>query len=108
MRAIERKDVQVALAEHKKEIGSLKHRMDEVEKMTESINNLAISVEKLAMSVSTTLERQDTYEGRLKQQGERIGELEKAGAEKWSQIVKSAIAAAATGLVCYVMAKLGM
>lgn len=105
---MERKEVSVVLAEHGKEIGSLKHRMDEVEEMTASINKLAISVEKLAVSVSTTLERQNGYESRLKSQGERIGQLERADGEKWKQVVKAVLAAAATGLVCYVMAKVGL
>lgn len=104
---MERKEVSVILAEHGKEIGSLKHRMNDVEEMTESINKLALSVERLATSVSNTLKRQESYENRLKTQGERIGHLEKADAEKWKQIVKAALAAAVTGIVCYTMARIG-
>lgn len=100
--------IAVTLAETRKEIGSLKHRMDEVEEMTISINNLAISVEKLALSVSTMLERQDSYENRLKVQGERLGALERADAEKWKHIVKTVIATLVTGVMCYMLAKVGL
>jgi len=103
-------EIAVKLAEHEKEIGSLKHRMDEVEEVTDSINNLAISVEKLALSVTGMLERMDSYESRLKVQGERIGVLErlpdKEAAERWRSIVKTIITAVASGLVGMVLAQL--
>lgn len=105
---MEQEDIAVAIAELKKEIGSLKHRMTDAEKVIESINHLAISIEKLAISVSTITERQDTYEERLKTQGERIGELEKADAEKWKYTMKTILATVVTGIVCFAMAKLGL
>lgn len=105
---MENEEIAIKLTAHEQEIKSLKHRMDEVEEMTISINNLAISVEKLAMSVSTMISRMDTYEDRLKNQGERIGSLEKMDGEKWKHIVKTALAAVVTGVVCYLLARAGL
>lgn len=105
---MEKEEMVIALAEHGKEIGSLKHRMNDVEEMTDSINRLAISVEKLAASISNMISRMDTYEGRLKDQGERIGSLEKEGSEKWKYAVKTAVAAMVTGVVCYLLAQAGL
>lgn len=100
---MESEKIAVKLAEHEKEIGSLKHRMNEVEEVTDSINNLAISVEKLALSVTNMLNRMDGYESRLKTHGERIGELErlpdKEAAERWRGIVKTILTAIVSGLV---------
>lgn len=101
-------EIAVRLEGHEHELKSLKHRMNDVEEMTESINKLALSVERLATSVNEALKRQEAYESRLKTQGERIGNLEKADSEKWKQIIKSAVAAIVTGLVCYTMAKIGL
>lgn len=107
---MEHEEIAVKLAEHAKEIGSLKHRMDEVEEVTDSINNLAISVKELALNVTSMLSRMDTYESRLKTQGERIGELEhlpdREAAERWRNIVKTIITAIVSGLVGIAMAQL--
>lgn len=107
---MENEEIAVKITEHTQEIKSLKHRMNEVEEMTASINKLAISVERLAMSVNTMISRQDKYDARLKSQGERIGMLErapdKADAEKWKSIVKTAITVIVSTLVGIVMAQL--
>lgn len=105
---MENEEIAVKITEHTQEIKSLKHRMDEVEEMTASINRLAISVEKLAASISNMINRMDSYEGRLKDQGERIGSLEKADGEKWKHAVKTALAAVVTGVVCYLLARAGL
>lgn len=105
---MENEEIAITLAEHGKEIGSLKHRMNEAEEMVQSINNLAISVEKLALSVSNMIGRMDNYEERLKGQGERIGDLEKLDGQKWQHVMKTALAAIVTGIVCYVLARIGL
>lgn len=73
------KEIAVAIAENKKEIGSLKHRMNGVENMTKSINNLALSVQELTLNMKHMLEHQKEHE-------ERIDILEKKPANKWEKV----------------------
>ena len=99
------KSVAVKIAEHGKEIGSLKHRMGDVEQEVKVITNLAMSVERLAMSVETLAKEQSKH-------GEKIAHLEAEPAKKWNNMMKTifntivgAIAGAfATGVI-YVMAQ---
>lgn len=101
-------EVAVALAEHKKEIGSLKHRMDDVEEIIRAVNTLAISVKELAVNVANSNDRMDDYEQSLRRQGERIGDLEKKPAKRWEGIVDKAILAVVAALVGAALAHFGL
>lgn len=92
-------EVAVTLEGFRKEIGSLKHRMDVVEELTHSVNELAISVKELAVNVANSSDRMDGYEKRLKSHGERIVELEKKPAKRWDSLVNVILTALASGLV---------
>ena len=95
----------VKVAEHGKEIGSLKHRVTEVELEIKVINNLALSVERLAINMQQMLREQE-------KQGERLDKLEAAPGEQWSSmkrtifntIVGAGAGAFATGII-YMMAQ---
>lgn len=95
-------EVAVMLAEHGKEIGSLKHRVDDIEEIVKAVNELAISVGKLAENVSSTNSRMSRFEESLKNQGERIGEMEKKPAKRWDLVVTTIITAIASGAVTYI------
>lgn len=105
---MEEVEIAVSIAEHGKEIGSLKHRMNEVEKIILSIHELALSVEKLASNINDMIKNQEKYETSLRDQGRRIGELEKADGEKWKSMVKTVLAVVVTGVIGFMMAKIGI
>jgi len=97
--------VAVRIAEHGKEIGSLKHRVKNVELEVKVITNLAMSVERLAMSVETLAKEQSKH-------GEKIASLEAEPAKKWNSMMKTifntivgAIAGAVATGVIYAMAQ---
>ena len=58
-------EVTISLTAHEHEIGSLKHRMKHVESQVEAINKLTASVENLALSVQQMLREQREQSGRL-------------------------------------------
>lgn len=95
-------EIAVTLEGHKKEIGSLKHRVDDIEEIVKAVNELAISVGKLAENVSSTNSRMDKYEESLRKQGERIGEMEKKPAKRYDLIITTIITAIASGAVTYI------
>lgn len=92
-------EIAVALTEARKDIGSLKHRVEDLEELTHSINELAISVKELATQVSNNNSRMDSYERSLNLMGERIGELEKKPAKQWDTLINVVITALVSGVI---------
>lgn len=98
-------EVAVKLENHDQQIKSLKHRMDEQEEQGKSLSSLALSVQKLALSMESMIEEQ-------KNQGARLAKLESEPAERWSSmtrtifntIVGAGAGAFATGVI-YMMAQ---
>ena len=48
---MDEKEIAVILEGHDHEIGSLKHRMHAVEQETKTINNIAMSIQRIAINV---------------------------------------------------------
>ena len=98
-------EVAVKLENHDQQIKSLNHRMDEQEEQGKSLSSLALSVQKLALSMESMIEEQ-------KNQGARLAKLEAEPAERWSSmtrtifntIVGAGAGAFATGVI-YMMAQ---
>ena len=99
-------EIAVTLAEHNKEIGSLKHRVDELEELTKSINELALNVKELATTVSVSNAKMNNYDMRLQRQGERIGELEKQPGDKYNTISTALVTAIISAIVTFVFTTL--
>lgn len=93
-------EVAVTIAEHGKEIGSLKHRMDEQEAQNKIIQDLILSVQKLAFNMESMLKEQT-------RQGDRLQKLESEPADNWKEtkrtiitsVISTLAGAASTGLI---------
>ena len=98
-------EVAVKLENHYQQIKSLKHRMDEQEEQSKTIQELVLSVKELALNMQTMIEVQG-------KQGDRLAKLEAEPAERWNgmqktvfnTIVGAMAGAVATGLI-YIMAQ---
>ncbi|MDB2011919.1 hypothetical protein [[Clostridium] symbiosum] len=98
-------EVAVKLENHDQQIKSLKHRMDEQEEQSKTIQELVLSVKELALNMQTMIEVQG-------KQGDRLAKLEAEPAERWNgmqktvfnTIVGAMAGAVATGLI-YIMAQ---
>lgn len=71
---------------HEHEIGSLKHRMDDVEDQGKVLNDLAFSVKELALNMKSMMEEQ-------KKTAERLSKLENEPAQRWNETKKTALTA---------------
>ena len=98
-------EVAVKLENHDQQIKSLKHRMDDQEEQGKSLSSLALSVQKLALSMESMIEEQ-------KNQGARLAKLEAEPAERWSSMTRTifntmvgAMAGALATGVIYMMAQ---
>ena len=85
-------EIAVKLAEHSKEIGSAKHRLNDVEREQMAIHDLVVSVKELALNMQHMFEEQ-------KEQGRRLEVLEKEPIVRLSQIKTAIITALATAVI---------
>ena len=92
---MDEKETAVTLAEHEHEIGSLKHRMDKMESLQNTIQELAISVKELATNMQSMIREQERH-------AKAIEALEQKPATRWEQIITVAI----TAIVTYVMTQI--
>lgn len=77
-------EVAVKLEGHEHEIKSLKHRMDDQEAKSRTIQDLVISVQKLAINMEAMIKEQVA-------QGDRIAKLEQEPADNWKRMKAKAI-----------------
>jgi len=86
--------IQLVLNDHKNEIGSLKHRMDDQEKQQNTITELVVSVKELAINMKNMLDEQ-------KAQNDRIQKLEEKPAKRWDTLVDKIISVVIGAAVGY-------
>ena len=89
-------DIRIALAEQKKEIGSLKHRMDEVEDIVRVVHQLAQEMVGLTKEVGFMNKN-------LTQLTLKVSDLEKAPVRRWDSLITGLIGAAAGGFVTFIL-----
>lgn len=77
-------EVVTKLTAHEHEIKSLKHRVDEQEEQSKTIQELVISVKEWAINTKNMMEEQQ-------KQGQRLEKLEQQPAEKWNTATKTVI-----------------
>ncbi len=88
-------DTAVAIAEIRKEIGSLKHRMDDVERIVDAVHSLAIEMAKQTEEIRH-------MSGSVEQLNQDVAELKEKPADRWDKLIDTligAIAGAAAALI---------
>ena len=83
---MEPNEIGAALARQEEQIKGLARRMDNLEKLTESVNKLAISVERLTSQQATTESQITTLTG-------DVNELKEKPARHWEAVVAAIISA---------------
>ena len=85
-------EVAVKLTKHHEEIGSLKHRVDELEEKNNVIQDIALSVRELAVN--------------MKSVKEDVKDLKARPAKRWDTIITAIITAVVSGLIGIAIAQL--
>lgn len=85
-------EIAVNIASHEHEIGSLKHRVKDLETGSQVIQSLTISINKMAVSMENMLTEQ-------KKQGARLEVLERVPMETNKQVKAAIITALVGGIV---------
>lgn len=92
-------EIVVKITKHHEEIGSLKHRMDNVEEKMDVLNELAMSVKELAINMQAMLKEQE-------KQGQRIESLEAQPTKSYETIKTVVITAIASGIITYMLSNI--
>lgn len=79
-------EIGAALARQEEQIKGLARRMDSLEKLTESVNKLAISVERLTSQQATTENQITALTG-------DVNELKDKPAKRWDMVIAAIISA---------------
>lgn len=79
-------DIGAALARQEEQIKGLARRMDNLEKLTESVNALAISVERLT-------QQQQTTDGELASLSSEVNNIKEKPVKRWDAVVTALISA---------------
>ena len=79
----------------------MNHRISNLEKSVEEINKLAISLERLTLSVQSMVEEQ-------KKQGTRLETLESRDGKMGREVTSHIIMAIVGAVVCFLLTKLGL
>jgi len=83
---METTDIGAALARQEEQIKGLARRMDNLEKLTESVNTLAKSVERLTVQQKVNDTEIEALTG-------KVNELEEKPAKRWETVVAAIISA---------------
>lgn len=101
-------EIAVKIAEHGKEIGSLKHRVGDLEEITDTIHKLTLSVQELASNIQNMIKEQERYGKTQERMFQRIETLERKPAKRWESLIEKAISALIGGIIGYVLVRLGL
>lgn len=101
-------EIAIKLTEHHKEIGSLKHRVDDLEENTNTIHELVISVKELALNIKSMIHEQERIAKSQERAFQRIEVLEKKPAKRWESVVTVLITVAVTAIVTYCLSRIGL
>ncbi len=89
-------EIAVAIAEHGKEIGSLKHRMNDVEKIVNVVHQLAEEM----VGLTKEIKYMNTSLASLTA---KVSQLEGKPAARWETLVTGLIGALAGAVVTYIL-----
>lgn len=89
-------EIEKKLVQHDEQIGYINHRLDKIENISENLNKVSISLEKLNLSVTSIVDAQ-------KKQADDIEALKlapgKTAKDLWLTIGKTALTVAVTAIV---------
>lgn len=89
-------EIKIALAEQKKEIGSLKHRMDDVQNIVGVVHQLAQELVGLTKEVGF-------MNRNLTQLTLKVNDLERAPGKRWDALITGLIGAAAGAVITFLL-----
>lgn len=94
-------DIAVKLTDHDHEIGSLKHRMEDLEKSNTVLNRLATAVEVMAT-------KQDSISKNVDKLTNKVESLEAEPGKRWKFVIEKSIYFAVGAVIAYMLGQVGL
>lgn len=94
-------DIAVRLTDHDHEIGSLKHRMEDLEKSNTVLNRLATAVEVMAT-------KQDSISKNVDKLTNKVESLEAEPGKRWKFVIEKSIYFAVGAVIAYMLGQVGL
>lgn len=101
-------EIAVALEGYGHEIGSLKHRMDAVEKGHEALNELAASVKVMAAELRNQSDTMKDIKKDVTALGSKVDVLEAKPAKRWEGLVEKALWAVCAAVIAFLLGRVGL
>ena len=94
-------DIAVKLTDHEHEIGSLKHRMEDLERSNTVLNRLATAVEVMAT-------KQDSISKNVDKLTNKVESLEAEPGKRWKFVIEKSIYFAVGAVIAYMLGQVGL
>lgn len=101
-------EIAVTLEGHSHEIGSLKHRMNDVEKGQEALTKLATSVEVIASELKNQSNTMKDIKKDVTALGSKVDAIENKPAKRWEGLVERATWAIAAAVIAFLLGRVGL
>lgn len=101
-------EIAVALEGCGHEIGSLKHRMDAVEKGHEALNELAASIKVMAAELKNQGDTMKDIKKDVTALGSKVDVLESKPAKRWEGLVEKALWAVCAAVIAFLLGRVGL
>ena len=101
-------EIAVTLEGHDHEIGSLKHRMNAVEKGHEALNELAASVKVMAVELKNQSGTMEDIKKDMTALGRKVDVIEDKPAKRWESIADKALWAVVAAVIAFLLGRVGL
>ena len=101
-------EIAIALEGIGHEIGSLKHRMNAVEKGHEALNKLATAVEVMAAEQKNQSETMRGIQKDVTALGTKVDVIENKPAKRWEGLVEKAMWAVIAAVIAFLLGRVGL
>lgn len=103
---VEDQAIKVAEVEHRAKSNT--RRIEKLELQMESIHSIATSGEVMVSELGHQTEAIERIEGNVGKLNSKVEDLEKKPGKRWDSIVDKVLLAIVGGIVCYLLARLGI
>ena len=106
--SVSNEEVAVKLEAHDHEIGSMKHRMNAVEKGHEALGELAASIKVMAAELKNQGETMQDVKKDVTALGSKVDVIESKPAKRWESLAEKALWAVCAAVIAFLLGKAGL
>ena len=101
-------EIAVRLEAHDHEIGSIKHRMNAVEKGHEALGELAASIKVMAAELKNQGDTMKDVKKDVTALGSKVDVIERKPAKRWESLAEKALWAVCAAVIAFLLGRVGL